>query len=211
MAARRVAGDREPGGIRAELAAPREGPSRGGARLADDLVDRHLGAEGVVDHPHGDTFAHERLGHEGELPSREAAPITAVEEEVERGAGAGREEVEIFRSGGPVREAEPAGQAGAYRCARLRPAGDDRGALRHRRRGVVLPVDRFLARELAIKPHRSVPSGPLPFPAGELSRSAPRRGGRVCGDGTAARRRSSGKSSDELGASHGRAPPAELE
>src|SRR5829696_177911 len=162
----RVAGYVDPRAVAAEGLGVVVEPGDGRPALAHDLLDGHLGAQGVVDDDGSNTRGDRAAGDKAEILTAEGVPVPAVDKEQD-GSPRPRsgEDVEALVQRGPERDIELALEllAGLFALLFVEPlVGREVG---HGFPQVVLFVQLFLSRETAIEHHTSFAAGAVPrFP-----------------------------------------------
>src|SRR5215218_9785154 len=103
----RVAGYVDPRAVAAEGLGVVVEPGDGRPALAHDLLDGHLGAQGVVDDDGSDTRGDRAAGDEAEILTAEGVPVPAVDKEQDGNPRSrGGEDVEALVQRGPERDIE---------------------------------------------------------------------------------------------------------
>src|SRR5215204_5062329 len=166
VSTRRVAGYVDPRAVAAEGLGVVVEPGDGRPALAHDLLEGHLGTQGIVDDDGGDARGDRAAGDEAEILTAEGMPVSAVDEDQD-GSPRPRsgEDVEALVQRGPERDVELAFEllAGLFALLLVEPlVGRKVG---HGLPQVVLFVQLFLSRETAVEHHTSFAAGAVPrFP-----------------------------------------------
>src|ERR1700730_9607872 len=120
-------------------------PTERSARLANNVVHRSLGRQGVARNCDMEAMGERSFGDEAEALLGVALPIAAMEEQQRRGTGAVHgEEIESGPRRIAIGQIEMIGHAGAERLAAADPIGEVSVAVRHGGGIVVSGVERLL-------------------------------------------------------------------